>query len=458
MKRGRILSTAALRKNGGNDMEYDLPGDKAYQERIYPDPAQLDPDVRARLRTYEGVIADFTLRSLKEDGIEVLEGSLRVAQRPGNRGYAISFEPQPQFARVAEQFAWMHVRTLDEHHAGLALAGADACQRTAAWNPMAGYPVKPRNPNSEWIPCLPLGMPIANHRAVVLLHYPPIVAYRTADYLNNNTLRRWAQLLNCVGIDQPQRYHAIVDVIPIAAPGSGESEYPNDYLPINLTSLFFDNNNSRLSYVRSMLDLMLDPPANRENPFTLPLLVCGSPVYDPQAPGWFRVRYKGDLPKPNGVPIADVLQAGTIKISPDSPKPTPYMIANHMIAAGVMGACTDDPSNIPNIQKFEAQDLVAASFLAEFEEAARHGHEIAPDDARRAACRRWFGAPDGTGAPAPPNEDDRLTLCAMAQWDLCFDPIRALPKYTYAEAKERCRRKGGSDYSPCFGCGELLMR
>jgi hypothetical protein len=41
--------------------------------------------------------------------------------------------------------------------------------------------------------------------------------------------------------DQPQRYHAILDVNPIAAPGSGESEYQDDYFPINLTSLFFDN-------------------------------------------------------------------------------------------------------------------------------------------------------------------------------------------------------------------------
>jgi hypothetical protein len=437
-------------------IEYNLPGDKEYQERIYPDPRLLDPVVGQTLNTYEKVIAHFTSSSLEQDGIAVREGSLRVTQRARNQGYSISFEPLPEFEPLAEQFASMHVATLDEQHAGLALAGADACQRTPAWNPMAGYPVKPNNPNSEWIPCLPLGMPIANHWAVVLLHYPPIVAYRTADYLNNNTLRRWAQLLNCVGIDQPQRYHAILDVIPIAAPGSGESEYPNDYLPINLTSLFFDNDDPRRSYVRSMLDLMLDPPANRENPYTLPLLVCGSPVYDPQAPGWFRVRYKADLPKPKGVPVADVLQAGSIKVSPDSQKRTPYMIANHMIAAGVTGRCTDDPTNIPNIQKFEAQDLVAASFLAQFEVAARQGRTIDPAEAKRNACERWFGAADGAGAPNPPNEQDRLTLCAMAQWDLCFDGVRSLPMYSYDQAKERCRRKGGSDYSPCFGCGALL--
>ena len=36
-----------------------------------------------------------------------------------------------------------------------------------------------------------------------------------------------------------------------------------------------------------------------------------------------------------------------------------------MIAAGVTGRCTNDPSKIPDIRKYEAQDLVAASFLYE---------------------------------------------------------------------------------------------
>jgi len=437
-------------------ISYDLPGDKQYQERIFPDPRDLDPDVRDRLGTYQDVIAHFTSSSLKEDGIAVVQDRVIVAQRDGDAGYRISFDPVPEYAAQARQFADMHVRMLDQNHAGLALRGFDACKETPAWNPMDGYPVKPRGALSQWVPCLPLGMPIVNHRAVILLHYPPIVAYQGADYLKNNTLRRWAQILNCVGIDEPQRYHAILDVNPIAAPGSGESEYENDYFPISLTSVFFDNDRNGLTYVRSMLDLTLDPPANRESEFTLPLLVCGSTVYDPQAPGWFRTRYKEQLPRDHGAPTADVLQAGYVNINPRSAKQTPYMIANHMIAAGVMGACTDDLTRIPNIQKFEAQDLAAASFLAEFAKAARRGRPIDPGMAKRNACQRWFGADDGLGAPYPPDEDDRLTICALGQWDLCFNKDTSLPMYTYEEAKERCRRRGGSDYSPCFGCGALL--
>ncbi len=428
-------------------IQYKLPGNRNYQERIYPDPANLDSSTK--LNTYEEVIAHFTRSSLDEDDIQIQERSLNVVKGPGESGYFVSFEPLPYYAGRAEQFKQMHIAMLDERHAGLALAGADACKQTPAWNPMAGYPVNGSDGPSVWVPYLPLGMPIANHQAVTLLHYPPIVAYRNADYLKNNTLRRWEQILSCVGIVLPKLYHAIIDVNPIAAPGSGESEYPNDYFPINLTSLFFDNDQQGLTYVRSMLDLMLNPPSNEANPYTLPLLVCGSPLYDPQAPGWFRARYKNQLPKnKHNTPTVDLLQVGLIRVSPHSRKETPYMIANHMIAAGVTGRCTDDPTQLPNIQKYEAQDLVAATFLSHY----AGGRNITPADALKQACERWFGGPDGSAAPNPPNPQDLLTICALAQMDLCFDPIKRAPKYTYEEAKARCQQKGGTGYSPCFGC------
>jgi hypothetical protein len=278
---------------------------------------------------------------------------------------------------------------------------------------------------------------------------PPIVAYRNADYLNNNTLRRWKQLLACVGMERPERYYAILDVNPIAAPGSGESEYPNDYFPINLTSLFFDNDALGLTFVRSMLELMLNPPYAKDDPYTLPLLICGSPLYDPQAPGWFRTRYKDCLPKDDhGTPKVELLQVGLIRIFPTSRKQTPYMIANHMIAAGVTGRCTGDATNLPNIQRYEAQDLVAATFLGLY----TANKSMVPADGLKRACERWFGGPDANRVPNPPNSKDRLTICALAQMDLCFDHVKRTPKYTYEEAKARCRAKGGANFCPCFGC------
>ena len=433
-------------------VRYALPGSRSYLQQLFPDPHLLAPGTH--LDTFEAVIAHFTASSLAEDGIEIVAGSLSVSAE--GFGYTVAFDPLPAFAAQAAQFATMHAAMLDAEHAGLALRGADACKLTPLWNPMAGYPVDRNDGPSVWVPCLPLGLGLANHQAVSLMHYPPIVAYRTANYLNNMTLHRWSRLLQRVGIAEPRRYHTIVDVNPIAAPGSGESEYPNDYFSIGLTQQFYDNEQLGLTYVRSMLALMLDPPSNAANAYTLPLLVCGSALYDPQGPGWFRIRFKDHLPTDkNGVPRADLLQAGYVKLHPDSPKKTPYMIANHMITAGVFGRCTDDPMSPNNIQRFEAQDLVAATFLSLIAKATAEGRDLDPADARLAACQRWFGANDGSGVPQPPDPEDRLAICALAQMDLCVDWSVMGPAFTFEQALERCRHKGGIDASPCFGCKPL---
>lgn len=429
-------------------LRYTLPGSASYVDQLYPDPAKINPSTG--LTTYQKVIAHFTAVSLAQDGIAIAEKLPSVTRRDDR--YHVAFTPTTKSHPDARAFARAHAEFLDEARAGLALTGAAACKATPAWNPMAGFPVNGSDGKSEWYPCLPLGLPLVNQRAVVLMHYPPIIAYRNADYLDNNTLRRWAQLLACVGVKSPSLYHSIVDVNPIAAPGSGESEYQNDYFTVSLTSQFYDDDARKLTYVRSMLEQALNPAWNASNPYTLPLLVCGSPLYDPQAAAWFRVRYKDQLPvDANGTPTVDVLQVGTVRLNPKSAKETPYMVANHMIAAGVTGRCTKDPSKIPNIQKYEAQDLVAATFLSLYHVSPG----IDPAEAKRIACRRWFGADDGDGAPNPPSAEDRLTICALAQMDLCFDLKTLRPMYTFDEGKKRCKRAGGDDFSPCFGCAPI---
>lgn len=432
-------------------LRYTLPGSMSYVEQLYPDPAKINPSTG--LTTYQKVIAHFTAVSLAQDGIAIKEKLPLVTRRDGR--YHVAFTPTTKSHADATAFARAHVEFLDETRAGLALAGAAACKATPAWNPMAGFPVNSSDGKSEWYPCLPLGLPLVNQRAVVLMHYPPIIAYRNADYLDNNTLRRWAQLLTCVGVTSPTLYHSIVDVNPIAAPGSGESEYQNDYFTVSLTSQFYDDDARKLTYVRAMLEQALNPAWNAGNPYTLPLLVCGSPLYDPQAAAWFRVRYKDQLPvDKNGTPTVDVLQVGTVRLNPKSAKATPYMVANHMIAAGVTGRCTNDASKIPDIRKYEAQDLVAATFLSLYHDRP----DIEPAEAKRIACQRWFGADDGEGAPKPASAQDRLTICALAQMDLCFDVKKLLPMYTFEEATKRCKRAGGDDFSPCFGCAPIKAR
>ena len=417
---------------------YALAGNIAYQQRLYPDPKLLDAGLG--LKTYEDVIRRFTASSLTQDGIRIRDGSLSVVK--GDSGYTISFDPDPSQVDAASQFAAMHQKMLDEKHFGLALNGADACRKTPAWNPMAGYPVGYKSGDSIWTPCLPLGMPMVNHRAVTLLHYPPLVALKEADYLHNNTLIRWQRLLERIGVPAVNLYHAILDVNPIAPPGSGESEYPNDFFPINLTSLFFDNDAEGLDYVRSMLELTLNPPTNAASPQTLPLLVCGSPFYDPQAPGWFRTRYKDQLPKDSrtGSPTVNVLQTGLIKIRPGSTKPTPYMIANHMIAASVKGAWTDAAGELPDIRIYEAQDLVAATFLKICADACTEGQAVDPQEARKIACKQWLGAEDPSG-PFDPSHEARTTICALAIMDLWTDEFKGYPPIlTYEQAEVLCKQ------------------
>lgn len=320
------------------------------------------------------------------------------------------------------------------------------------WNPMEGYHVNlnPFDGTSKWTLFPPLGLNISGQKGMLLMHYPPWAVAQAGTFDNSMTMQRWSRLLEKSGIDPSQvnRYKTIIDVNPVAAPGSGESEYPNDYMPIMMASAFFDGSEER-NYIKSMLELYLTPPDwPEENTYTLPLLICGSPLYDPQAPGWFRTAYTDLLPQDEkGIPQVNVLQAGKFRVFPDSKRETPYLICNHMIAAGVTGRCTSDPSKMPDIRLYEAQDMVAATFLKLYTDQPNRD----PKGVKAEACNRWFGNPEGTGAPHPPEKEDQLILCALAQMDLFFehDP-KPRPKYSYEEAYSRCQCNDPMG-NPCDG-------
>jgi hypothetical protein len=411
------------------------------------------------------VIKRYTLSSLETDGIQIVEDSLDVSQ--DGASCTISFNPAKGFEEKAEQFAACHQAVIARDCAYKAVNGTNLMRQTpGAWNPMSGYKVNPSE-ESLWETFLPLGMPLSRHRSVTLLHYPPYGALKSADYLNNTTLKRWTRLLQHVGIAdeaEQKRYWSIVDVNPVAAPGSGESEYPNDYFPIMMSSVFFDNEDGGCDYIRSMLEVMLNPPHNADNPYTLPLLVGGSLLYDPQAPAWFRIRYKDQqhangeyaLPRNDfGEPQVNINQAGFVRINKDSEKLTPYMICNHMVAAGVTGkCCPTQRETTPDIRVYEAQDLVAASFLKQYAD----NPDTDPEQARKTACLEWFGNEDGNCAPvASSTRPDNLeVICALAQMDLFISyrpdqEPKVVPKYSYEEALERCKQHA---LDPCAeGCG-----
>lgn len=421
-------------------------GLKQSLDLLYPAPDYADPSLH--FRTIADVIKHYTVNSLRADGIA---GIHKVEVTQTQSQYHIHIEADANKETLVA-FGERHTMMHSSHYAGKAIRGMELLKEFGVWNPMENYHVNNSTTDgtSKWTLFPPLGLNIIGQKGLLLLHYPPWAVLQKGTFDNAITMNRWEQVLMCAGIPKTEVnfYKTFIDVNPIAAPGSGESEYPNDYMPIMMASGFFDGPSDR-DYIKSMLELYLTPPGWPEDrKYTLPLLICGSPLYDPQAPGWFRAAYTNILPQDDaGIPRVDVLQVGKFKVRPDSRRETPYLIGNHMIAAGVTGQCTDHPEMIPDIRQYEAQDLVAATFLKIY----HNNPNIEPAEAKRQACMRWYGNVYGTGVPMPEAEDDRRTICALAQMDLFFEPLpKPHPTYTYTEAWGRCKDATQQD-NPCYG-------
>lgn len=428
----------------GDQVQAWLPGDAAYQARLYPPLEYVSEDARQQygISSYGDIIRHFTETSLAQDQIQ---GTVAVTATEGLYTVTITTEQVP----AAQAFAERLVEFLDGGHGGLALYGSDLCQLVGGcWNPMAGYPVNTNasDGQSKWNPYLPLGMGILNHKSVLLMHYPPWVALQQVDYLHNMTLERWERLLGAVGLspDQSSFYETVLDVNPIAAPGSGESEYNNDYFPIMLASSYFANEKLGATYIPSMLAYLTQPPSTVANQQSLPLLVGGSPLYDPQAPAWFRVHYKEQLQPDHDaiVPMA-VMQTGTVRVQPGL-KPTPYMGTNHMIAAGVTGTCTDDPTQIPDMRQYEAQDLVAACWVNTYASQP----DADPTTVRDACCSQYYVQTPGQPTVCSGQPQSLESICWLAQIDLFFDDVKIAPVCSDAQAKAWCEQKA-VDFDPC---------
>ncbi len=415
-------------------------------DQLFPAPQYADPSLH--FQTIMDVIRHYTINSLHADGIHEPH---KVEVTHVDHHYHIHIDAIASKETLVT-FGERHARIFSKDYAAKAIRGMELLKELGVWNPMENYHVNSSSTDgtSKWALFPPLGLNVMGQKGLLLLHYPPWAVLQKGTFDNAITMNRWEQVLMSAGIpkEEVNFYKTFIDVNPIAAPGSGESEYPNDYMPIMMASGFFDGPPDR-DFIKSMLELYLTPPGWPEDrKYTLPLLICGSPLYDPQAPGWFRTAYTSILPQDqHGVPQVNVLQVGKFRVRPDSLRETPYLIGNHMIAAGVTGECTDHPEKIPDIRQYEAQDLVAATFLKLYHD----NPDLEPEEAKRQACLRWYGNENGTGAPMPPVEDDRRTICALAQMDLFFEPEpRPHPKYTYAEAWERCKEATQQD-NPCFG-------
>ncbi|MBN7813663.1 hypothetical protein J0A68_22090 [Algoriphagus sp. H41] len=406
-------------------------------------PAAKFANKNLNFRTRADVIRHYTQNSLSADRVSGIE-EVRVYKEAGDYYIELSGSTPTELLKT---FAARHVKIFDADNSRKAIRGKRLMKRFGVWNPMANYSVNknPYDGPSKWTLFPPLGLNVIGQKGLLLLHYPPWAVLQAGTFENAMTMQRWGRMLAAAGVPAAEvdLYKTFIDVNPVAAPGSGESEYPNDYMPIMMASAFFDGPSDR-DYIKSMLELYLTPPGwPEDSKYTLPLLICGSPLYDPQAPGWFRTAYTDILPTlkgessgvPYSIPLVDVMQTGKFKVRPDSKRETPYLIGNHMIAAGVTGKCTPDASQIPDIRQYEAQDLVAATFLKLYTE----NPNLEPEDAKAQASKRWFGNESGTGVPNPPDPKDALTLCALAQMDLFFKPNPPSPLYNFEEACKRCQ-------------------
>lgn len=415
-------------------------------------PAAKYANKSLNFKNYADVIQHYTKNSLVADRITGVE-QIKVTQENGSYFVEISGTASQDSMKT---FGDRHQAIFGAKNARKAIRGKRLMERFGVWNPMNNYSVNknPADGTSKWTLFPPLGLNVIGQKGLLLLHYPPWAVLQAGTFENAMTMQRWGRMLTSAGVpdDEVDLYKTFIDVNPVAAPGSGESEYPNDYMPIMMASAFFDGKEDR-DYIKSMLELYLTPPGWPEDcKYTLPLLICGSPLYDPQAPGWFRTAYTDILPTlkgessgvPYSIPLVDVMQTGKLKVRPDSKRETPYLIGNHMIAAGVTGKCTKDASQIPDIRQYEAQDLVAATFLKLYTE----NPNLEPEDAKAQACKRWYGNGTGTGAPAPPDPKDALTLCALAQMDLFFTPSPPSPTYNFEEACKRCQEAKEKN-NPC---------
>jgi hypothetical protein len=134
----------------------------------------------------------------------------------------------------------------------------------------------------NWRFFLPLGVAMAEHDSVQLLHFPPdSVLERDQDYLAASTTKQWGRLLaeNLPGgvadgesdgqiIDRTARYQNIIDLAPIAAPSSDGK---------NIDTVYEDYS----PYFLELMKLWLKPKNK-----VLPMVAFGLPVRE-----WIQKNY-----------------------------------------------------------------------------------------------------------------------------------------------------------------------
>lgn len=363
------------------EVTYSL-GDTAMVSELYPDASWLPAAYKSDYPELYLTIKHFTEQSLQRDGIAY--ESVYVAV-----GDTVEVTITTSDAR-AQAYATMHPVFLDQDHAVQGLDGVTLCLGTeGCWDPHPG--------NEPWAFYLPLGLPLASQRAIMLLDYPPATSLDERDYLDNFTMDRWTRILGAAGIEQPLLYETIVDTRPIAAPGSGQASYLPD--PIAYFDTQASGESSRF-YITPMLTLLADPPANHSSKATLPVVVLGSPART----AWGTIiDYQGQGAK---VPV---LAVGTVTLQ-DASKPTAWVAGNHPTVTTYQ-CCPGDPypgcdgsfELVPD-EQIDFQVACIAMLLGQ-------DPTMNPTDAQQKCAQQWGGSFESLSPAA------QHTICIQAKLD-----------------------------------------
>jgi len=392
-------------------------GEKTYIDSLFPvitpsANASCQPSTAGSSITTTDSIQCYLTQSLKNDLINAGDVKVTLQTENGQQFYNVSFQSADA---AAASYPAMQSKWLSQPYAGQALKGITDCQQdpTNCWKPQDS---KSKTCPAPWAFYLPLGLPMVAQDMVMLLHYPPYVSMQQYDYLNNNTLARWRRLFSNVNGDIPANvslYENIVDITPIAAPGSGESSCLTTDMAIN----YFDSTPHGL-YISPMLNLLSDPPTNPSAANTRPIIAFGS-----EARSFLKQEYK--------LPGVNVLQAGTLQLG-GTAKQTPYLGANHPIAA-VYQTCTITPPQNIGIVAMEQQDLATSCFAA-----TMAGKPDADPVSVASTCLSSF-----TTNPSPTNQ---ALICINAEIDMGGLNDKGLPKVSWTEAQAWCNANG---QNPC---------
>ena len=388
--------------NASETYTYSLPQDET--SLIYPNVDWLPEPYQ---KYYEGmsvedVIKLFTENSLQRDGISF--DSVSVNSDATTSAYVVSIiSDDPNVAA----YQVVHPQFITNYNA--ALQGVNKCkQQSDCWNKNNSHEDEP------WAFFPQFGLPMVMQRSALMLNYPPSTALTEKDYLNTFTMNRWTRVLSAIGIDDPTLYETIVDVRPIAAPGSGTSQN----LPDAQTYFNDPTGTTGGYYINPQLSLMVEPQPPGPNDNTLPLVVLGEPARE----DWDKITGSG----------VGILKTGTATI-PGASRPTPYILGNHPDMTTYQ-CCPGDPSS----QCDDSFDLVADEEIdvqiACWAQAMSDNSDSDPKLVLATCKAKWV-----TNRSAAAD----VTFCALARIDSneCFDK-----DIDWATAVDYCK---SHDNNPC---------